>query len=119
MHFHYMIYVATPQHKNPCPEGHEIYNLGGPFLKLVIITMHLVCMNHALKKRRRFLRNPSILHFLPLNHLHFVWGPWVLQSLVSLPYRCYKPNLVTIGSVVIGKKILTNDVRRTTTDANP
>ena len=26
MHFHYMTYMVTPQHKNPCPGGHEIYN---------------------------------------------------------------------------------------------
>ena len=32
MHFHYMTYMATPQHKNPCPGGHEIYNFGRPFL---------------------------------------------------------------------------------------
>ena len=30
--FHYMTYMATLQHKNPCPGGHEIYNLGRPFL---------------------------------------------------------------------------------------
>ena len=32
MHFHYMTYMATPQHKNPDPGGHEIYNFGRPFL---------------------------------------------------------------------------------------
>mgnify|MGYP003692425057 CR=1 FL=1 len=32
MHFHYMTYMATPYYKNPCPEGHEIYNFGRPFL---------------------------------------------------------------------------------------
>ena len=32
MHFHYMTYMATPLHKNPCPGGHEIYNFGRPFL---------------------------------------------------------------------------------------
>ena len=24
--------MATPEHKNPCPRGHEIYNFGRPFL---------------------------------------------------------------------------------------
>ena len=28
MHFHYL----DVQHKNPCPEGHEINNFGRPFL---------------------------------------------------------------------------------------
>ena len=27
-----MTYMATPEHKNPCPRGHEIYNFGTPFL---------------------------------------------------------------------------------------
>ena len=35
MHFHFMNYMDTPQHKNPCPGGHEIYN----FVSLVIMTM--------------------------------------------------------------------------------
>ena len=43
-------------------------------------------------------------------------GSWNLQFLVSLPYRCYIPNLVTIGPVVLEKKILTHDGRRTTDD---
>ena len=32
MHFHYMTYMATPEHKNPCPRGHEMYNFGRAFL---------------------------------------------------------------------------------------
>ena len=32
MHFHYMTSIATPERKNPCPGGHEIYNLDRPFL---------------------------------------------------------------------------------------
>ena len=31
MHFHYMTYIATTQHKNLYPGGHEIYNFGRPF----------------------------------------------------------------------------------------
>ena len=27
-----MTYMAAPQHKNPCPGIHEIYNFGRPFL---------------------------------------------------------------------------------------
>ena len=33
INFHYMTHMATPQHKNPCPGGHEIYNFGRPFLR--------------------------------------------------------------------------------------
>ena len=32
MHFQYTTYIAMPYHKNPCPRGHEIYNLSGTFL---------------------------------------------------------------------------------------
>ena len=32
MHFHNMTYMATPEHKNPCPGGHYIKNFGRPFL---------------------------------------------------------------------------------------
>ena len=32
MHFHYTTYMATPEHKNPCPRGDEIYNFGRHFL---------------------------------------------------------------------------------------
>ena len=41
----YMTYMATLLHKNPCPGGHEIYNLVDP--SLLIITIHLICMYHA------------------------------------------------------------------------
>ena len=30
MHFHYMPIMATPQHKSPCPGGHEINNFDRP-----------------------------------------------------------------------------------------
>ena len=32
MHFHDMTYMATTKHKTPCPEGHDIQNIGRPFL---------------------------------------------------------------------------------------
>ena len=37
--------MATPLHNNPCPGGHEIYNLVDP--SLVIITIYLVCLFYA------------------------------------------------------------------------
>ena len=40
MHFHRMTFIAMPQDKNPCPGGHEIYNVG-------YHSMHLVCLNHV------------------------------------------------------------------------
>ena len=63
-----------------------------------------------------FLRNTAILHFLPTNYLPFGWGSWNLQFLVFLPYRCYIQNLVKIGPVVLEKKMLNHEARRTTDD---
>ena len=54
MHFYSMTYMATPQHKNPCPRGHEIYNFGRPF-----VCHHfyiLVFQINAWEQRRRFLK---------------------------------------------------------------
>ena len=32
MHVRYMTYMSTPEHKNPCSGGHEIYNFNRIFL---------------------------------------------------------------------------------------
>ena len=38
--------MAIPEHKNPCPEGHEIYNFCRPFLEL-ITGIYSVCLIYA------------------------------------------------------------------------
>ena len=68
-----------------------------------------------------FLRNTPILPFLPQNYLRLGWrggggGSGNSQFFVSLSYRCYIPNLVKIGPVVLEKKMLTHDARRKTDD---
>ena len=52
MHFHCMTYMSTPQHKNPCPGGHIINTFGRPYL--VIITIHIVRLNHARSREEDF-----------------------------------------------------------------
>ena len=47
MHLHYMTYMATPKHKNPNPRVIKSAILVDPSLD--IITIHLVCLNQALK----------------------------------------------------------------------
>ena len=69
-------------------------------------------------REAEFSRNTSILHFLPQNYLPCSRGSWNFQFLVSLPYRCHVPNLVKIDLVVIEKKMITNDWRRTPTHSN-
>ena len=43
MHVHC---TTTPQHKNPCPGGHEIYSFGGPFLghHNNILSLSVLCL---------------------------------------------------------------------------
>ena len=50
--------------------------------------------------------------------MKFLWGGGheIYNFLVSLPYRCYIPNLVKIGPVVLEEKMLTQDARRTRDD---
>ena len=54
-----MPYIATPQHKNPCPKGHEIYNFGRPFLghHHYILSLSDLCLG-AKKKIFKY-----IMHF--------------------------------------------------------
>ena len=51
--FHYMTYMVAPQHKNPCPGDHEIYNLIDH--SLLVITLYLVCLKYTRELRRRYL----------------------------------------------------------------
>ena len=70
MHFHYMTYMATPKHKNPCPGSHEIYKFGRPFLGQHYYTLSLYGPRTGAEKN--FLWNTSIFHFLP--KITFPWG---------------------------------------------
>ena len=52
-----MTYFATPQHKKPCPGGHEIYNFGRVNPSLVIIDIHLaVCSMPGSKEENFFMK---------------------------------------------------------------
>ena len=113
-----MTYVATPQHINPSPGGHEIYNFGTSF------HWHQYCYTLWLiyAYRRRYLKKYMNFTFftLKLSPLSFR-GSWNLQFYVSLIYRCYVVNLVKIGPLVFEKKMddarqKTNDWRRTTNE---
>ena len=107
MHFKYKTYRATPQNKNPCPRGHEIYNFGKPFF--FIITTQLVCLIYTWEQRRLFKEIQQVYTF----YLK-ITSPLNLQFLVPLPYRCYLPTVVKIGPDVLEKKMLTHDARRRT-----
>ena len=57
---------------NPCPGGHEVYNFGRVFLGHHYYT--LILSETCPSREEDFLRNTSILHFLPQNYLPFGWG---------------------------------------------
>ena len=59
MYFHYVTYMATPQRKNPCPGGHEIYNFGRPFLSnhYVIFSLSELCLE---VEKKIFKRNNAV-----------------------------------------------------------
>ena len=65
MHFHYLTYKATPQRKNPYPGGHEIYNLGRPFLvhHYYILSLSDLCLG---VKKKIF---KGIMHFHSLTYM--------------------------------------------------
>ena len=70
---------------------------------------------------RRFLKKYINRTLFIYFKIIFPWG-WLHEmysflSPESLPYRCYKPNLVKIGSVVLEKKKLADDGRRRTSRA--
>ena len=75
--------MVTSLHKKPSTRGHEFTILLYP--SLVIITIHLVCLNHALGKEEDFSRNTSILNFLPQNDLPFGWGHEIYNLLSPYP----------------------------------
>ena len=104
-------YMATPKHKNPVPGVMKFTILVDP--SLVIITIYF-CLINAWKKRRRFLKNCSNFTLFT-SKLPPLWMG-VMKFIISLSYRCYTPNLLKIAPVVLDKKMLTHDGRRTTDD---
>ena len=74
---------------------------------LVIITLYLFRLKQSVEKKILFKKYINFTLFTP--KLHPPWVGGQLQFLLSLPDRCYIPNLERIGTVVLEKKILTHD----------
>ena len=56
--------MATPQHKNPCLGGHEIYNLGRPYLGHYYYTLSFYEPCHGVKKIFKEI-HINFTHFTP------------------------------------------------------
>ena len=102
-----------PQHKNPYPGGQEIHNFGKPFLGHHYYILFL--SEQCLGEEKIF---KEIHEFYPQITSPWGRGSWNLQFLVSLPYRCYIPNLVKIDTVVLRKMLTLDTRRRTPTHSN-
>ena len=66
MQFHYMTYMATPEHKNPCPRGHEMYNFGRAFLVhhyYIVIGLSDLCLGVEKKIFK------EIIHFYSMTYM--------------------------------------------------
>ena len=82
MHFHSMTYMATPEHKNPCPWGHEIYNFGRPFLGHNNYIFGL--SDQCLRVEKKIVKEIMHFHYMtymatPEHKNPFPRWPWNLQ----------------------------------------
>ena len=98
------------------PWGHEIYHCGRPFLGHNYYILSLFESSPGVKK---FCKEIHQFFKFYLKIMPSPWdgGLWILQFLVSLPYKCNIPNLVKIGPVVL-EKMLIHDSQQTPTHSN-
>jgi hypothetical protein len=112
---------VVPWWQNCYPEDYKFHNFGRGPLTLHHHAFNFSCTCLAVQK---IFENWSILSiFCPACKAPGAQGPWNSQFLFPFTHRCYKPNLVEIGSTVPeeAKNVqkCTNDVRRRTkTDRN-
>ena len=121
MHFKYndLKYITMPQYKNSGPGVMKVTMLVNP--SLVIITIHLFCLNHAHQQRRR-LKKPLILHFISPNYLPQGQGDGIYNLLSPYPtdatYQIWTYKYF-LSRIYVNARRTTNAGRRTTMDANP
>ena len=107
MQFQYMIYMAMPYHKNPCPGGHIIYNFRRSFLghHYYIFSLLEQCPG---AEKKIFKEKHQFYTFYAKITSRWGGGSWNLQFHISLPNKCYihkgKANVTnpfgTPGSIV-------------------
>ena len=98
---------------NPCPRGHEIYNFARPYLGHLcyILSLSEQCLwveKKIFKEKHQFYT----FFTLKLPPLGMGGGSRNFQFPLFLPYRCYIPNVVKIGPVVLEKKMLRDNARQ-------
>jgi hypothetical protein len=116
---------ALPWGQNYYPEDYKFHNFSKGLLALHhhAFSFSTTCV----VVEKKIIENWSILgSFCPAPKAPGGQRPWNSQPLFPFTHRCYKPNLVEIGSAVLEKKLKmfkslrpTNDERRRTkTDSN-
>ena len=92
------------------PRGHEIYNFGRPFLghHYYILGLSDKCPGVG----KKIFKEVQQFYTSYPNITSSLGGGSHLQFLVSLPYKCYTPNLVKIDQEVLEKKMSTRDGRQ-------
>ena len=92
--------MFKPQYPTPAPGVMKFTNLVDPSMVIIILYLVLSIYVQVLNEYFNFIflaQNLSSLEVGPVG-VH-------LQVLVSLPYRCYIPNLIKIGLVVLEKVV--------------
>ena len=103
MHFYHITYMATPQHKNPCPGRYEIYNFGRPFLghHYFILTLSDICLGVEKKIFRElmyfhyitYMVTPQSKNPCPWGHeMYNIGRPFLVHHnyILSLPNLCQR-----------------------------
>ena len=121
LHFYHMTYKCTLKHVHVRPRTSTRTPSPGVIkftffnTSLVIITLYIVCLKYAPKKREVFFCKIHYFnHFNPKFSLVVIF---TISCLLSLQMGCCILNLIKIGPVVL--QIFTHNGRRTTTAANP
>ena len=86
---------------------------------LVIITITYFVWNMPLSREEYFVRNTSILHFLPKNYLPFGWG--VMKFMSPYPTDATYQICLRLAQFFLRRRCLRtmDDAHRTKTNANP
>ena len=91
-----MTYMGTPQHKNPCPGGHEIYNFGRPFLchHNYILSLSVLCLGVEKKILKEIMHFHYIIYMNSTQHKNPCPGVMKFTILVD-------PSLVNITLYIV------------------
>ena len=103
MHFHYMTHMATPQHKNPCPGGHEIYNFGGPFRghHYYILSLSNLCLGVEKKIFKEIMHFHYMTYMATPQHKNPCPGGHEIYNF-GRPFLCHHNYILSLSDLCLG-----------------